>query len=140
MENQMTYWTELALKIPKLFISTITAKVSTGSGEILEQSEDPKTASWHKPDIVKIPFGVQFKDIMTIVAFICTGQTNPCRLCRTGSTSVAGKHSLSLHITLKQSTHGREYTVQVTSSFLDKMTPEKINLSDRSKQFKDAAG
>lgn len=48
----------------------------------------------------KIPFGVQFKDIMSIVAFIGTGQTNPSRLCCTGSAGVAGKHSLSLHIAL----------------------------------------
>lgn len=48
----------------------------------------------------KIPLGINFKDVVSIVAFIDTGQTNPCRLCSTGSASVAGKHSLSLHITL----------------------------------------
>lgn len=34
-KKRTTYWTELALKIPELFISTITAKISTGSGEML---------------------------------------------------------------------------------------------------------
>lgn len=50
------------------------------------------------------PFGIQFKDIMSIVAFISTGQTNPSMLCSTGSAGVAGKHSLPLNITLQQQT------------------------------------
>lgn len=50
------------------------------------------------------PFGIQLKDIMSIVAFISTGETNPSMLCSTGSAGVAGKHSLPLNITLQQQT------------------------------------
>lgn len=53
----------------------------------------------------KIPFGIQFQDIMSFVAFIGTGQTHPSRLCSIGSAGAAGKHSLSLHITLQKQTH-----------------------------------
>lgn len=48
----------------------------------------------------RLPFGVQLKDVVSIMALIGTGQTNPCRLFSTGSAGVASKHSLSLHITL----------------------------------------
>lgn len=119
-----TYWAELALEIPELLISTITAKISRESGDVLE----PEPAWWHKRDTAQIPFGVQLKDVVSIVAFICTGKTNPCRLCSTGSTCVAGKHSLSLHITLEQSAQGRQSTAMVTFYFPDKMTTTKTKI------------
>lgn len=49
-----------------------------------------------------LPFGVKFKNVMPIMAFICTCQTNPSRLCGIGGAGVAGKYCLPLHITLQQ--------------------------------------
>lgn len=53
------------------------------------------------------PFGIQFKDIMSIMAFVSTGQTDPCRLSLFGCACVTGEDSLPLHITLERKTHKR---------------------------------
>lgn len=61
-----------------------------------------------------IPFGVEFKDLVPIMAFIGAGQTNPSRLCSTGSAGVAGKHRLPLHITLQRWAQKHEKVRAVT--------------------------
>lgn len=88
------------LKSPNFLFPQSQRKFLQEVGETLEQPQGLQSVSGHKASVFKIPFGVQFIDVMSIVAFICTGKTNPCRLCRTGSTGVAGKHSLSLHVAL----------------------------------------
>lgn len=97
----------MALELPKLAISTIAAKISTAGKQENEQIMKGKKENVCEPvysqytqHLNNIPFGIQFKDIMSIVAFIGTGKTNPCRLCSIGCASVAGKHSLPLHIAL----------------------------------------
>lgn len=60
----------------------------------------PPPPCWSHPRHRLVPFGVEFKDLVPVVAFIGAGQTNPSRLCGAGSAGAAGKHCLPLHITL----------------------------------------
>lgn len=90
------------MEAPKLSVSTITAKISARKIEILENCGPKAECSVYSVNIEGfLPFGIQFKDVVSIMAFIGAGQTNPSRLCIIWSASVAGKHRLSLHITLQ---------------------------------------
>lgn len=98
---------ELALEVPKLAIPTITTKISI-KGKYrkkniikIHQCTTQQFALCLIIYMKKLPFGVQFKDVMSIVTFIGTGQADPSRLCSIGGAGVAGKHSLSLHIALQ---------------------------------------
>lgn len=47
-----------------------------------------------------VPFGIELKYIMSIVACICTGQTDSCRISVFGCACITRKYGLPLHVTL----------------------------------------
>lgn len=53
------------------------------------------------------PFGVEFEEVVTFVAFVWAGQANPCRLSSLWGAGVASIKSLTLHIPLENTQRHR---------------------------------